>query len=118
MVWLLRIFSDAFGLTNAPATFNTLMNNIFHPYLDKFVANKIFHHMPPAISKCKRQLSPKQVRWQDFLAELDFSFKYKQGKANQVANALSRKAELAALSRPEGILLDLIKEGLKHDKVA
>ena len=26
-----------FGLTNAPATFMTLMNDIFRPYLDKFV---------------------------------------------------------------------------------
>ena len=26
-----------FGLTDAPATFCTLMNKIFHPYLDKFV---------------------------------------------------------------------------------
>eukprot|EP00253_Pinus_taeda_P015625 PITA_15625 len=26
-----------FGLTNAPATFMCLMNNIFHPYLDRFI---------------------------------------------------------------------------------
>ena len=26
-----------FGLCNAPATFTTLMNNIFHEYLDDFV---------------------------------------------------------------------------------
>lgn len=62
--------------------------------------------------------SPKQPRWQDSLAEFDFNFEYKPGKANQVANALTRRAELEALSQPEGILLDLIKEGLKHDKVA
>ncbi|RVW86102.1 RNA-directed DNA polymerase-like [Vitis vinifera] len=36
-VRLIRILSDAFGLTNAPATFCTLMSKIFHPYLDKFV---------------------------------------------------------------------------------
>ncbi|RVW72659.1 hypothetical protein CK203_056557 [Vitis vinifera] len=33
---------DAFRLTNAPATFCTLMNKIFHPYLDKFVVNKLY----------------------------------------------------------------------------
>ena len=26
-----------FGLTNAPATFMALMNNVFHPYLDRFI---------------------------------------------------------------------------------
>lgn len=26
-----------FGITNAPATFMCLMNNIFHQYVDKFV---------------------------------------------------------------------------------
>lgn len=35
-----------------------------------------------------------------------------------MAGALRPQAELAALSRLEGILLDLIKERLKHDKVA
>lgn len=28
---------SAFGLTNAPATFMCLMNNIFHPHLDEFI---------------------------------------------------------------------------------
>ena len=40
------------------------------------------------------------------------------GKINFVANALSRKAELAAISKVHMELLDLIKEGLKHDPLA
>lgn len=66
----------------------------------------------------QKKLSPKQARWQDFLAEFDFAFQYKPGRENQVADALSRKAELAALSRPEGELLDIIRGGLQKDPVA
>ena len=60
----------------------------------------------------EKNLSPKQARWQDFLAEFDYTLEYKQGTANHVADALSRKAELAAMtSQPEGEMVDLIKEG-------
>ncbi len=67
----------------------------------------------------QKKLSPKQARWQDFLAEFDYVLEYKPGKANLVADALSRKAELASISsRPQGELIDLIKEGLTHDALA
>ncbi|KAJ4971910.1 hypothetical protein NE237_005009 [Protea cynaroides] len=66
----------------------------------------------------QKKLSPKQARWQDFLADFDFNFEYKPGKVNCVADALSRKAELASLSQPNGVLIDLIKEGLEHDPMA
>ena len=42
------------------------------------------------------KLTPKQARWQEFLAEFDFYFEHKAGRLNQAADALSRKAELAA----------------------
>jgi hypothetical protein len=67
----------------------------------------------------QKKLSPKQARWQDFLAEFDYVLEYKPGKVNLVADALSRKAELASMSsQPKGELMDLIKEGLSQDKTA
>ncbi|XP_057755441.1 uncharacterized protein LOC130974589 [Arachis stenosperma] len=66
----------------------------------------------------QKKLSPKQARWQDFLAEFDFEFEYKSGKTNVVADALSRKAELAAISMAEGDIVHTIKEGLHHDPLA
>ncbi|XP_031106210.1 uncharacterized protein LOC116010851 [Ipomoea triloba] len=66
----------------------------------------------------QKKLSPKQARWQDFLAEFDYSLEYKSGKANVVADALSRKAEFAAISHAKGDVIDRIKEGLQHDPLA
>ncbi|KAF7807830.1 Transposon Tf2-2 polyprotein [Senna tora] len=66
----------------------------------------------------QKKLTPKQARWQDFLAEFDFVMVYKPGKANFVADALSRKAELAAITSPTFPLVDRIKEGLEHDPQA
>ena len=68
----------------------------------------------------QKKLSPKQARWQDFLAEFDYCLQYKPGKANVVADALSRKAELASisLSTPRSDLLDRIKEGMQQDPLA
>ncbi|KAG9459075.1 hypothetical protein H6P81_003583 [Aristolochia fimbriata] len=45
----------------------------------------------------QQKLSPKQARWQDFLAEFDMMLEYKPGRSNNVADALSRRADLAAL---------------------
>ena len=45
-----------------------------------------------------KKLSPKQARWQDFLAEFDYKLVYKLGSDNHVADALSRKAELASMT--------------------
>ncbi|KAE8717725.1 Detected protein of unknown function [Hibiscus syriacus] len=66
----------------------------------------------------QKKLSPKQARWQDFLAEFDYTLEYKPGKTNIVADALSRKAELAAISLAKGTVLERIKEGLEQDPMA
>jgi len=63
----------------------------------------------------QKKLTPKQARWQDFLAEYDYVMEYKAGRANLVADALCRKSELADISRPQSNLQDRIKNGLQHD---
>nr|GEV65398.1 hypothetical protein CTI12_AA187700 [Tanacetum cinerariifolium] len=47
----------------------------------------------------QKKLSPKQARWQDFLAEFDYQLEYKPGKANVVADRLSHKAEFATITQ-------------------
>lgn len=45
----------------------------------------------------QKKVTPKQGRWQTNLPSLiDIVLEYKLGRTNQVADALSRKAELAA----------------------
>ncbi|KAG9459162.1 hypothetical protein H6P81_003670 [Aristolochia fimbriata] len=60
----------------------------------------------------------------DFLAEFDMMLEYKLGRSNNVADALTRRADLAALHMIAPItqvstnLADCIKEGLRHDPQA
>ncbi|XP_015084295.1 uncharacterized protein LOC107027726 [Solanum pennellii] len=63
--------------------------------------------------KTQKKLSPKQARWQEFLAEYDFMWEHKPGKHNQVADALSRKEVFAAvysISKLETDFFDRIRE--------
>lgn len=76
--------------------------------------------------QCSHQLlpNPKEAdpeakpRWQDYLAEFDYTLEHKPGKANVVADALSRRAELAAIPQVKGDIKGLIREGLEHDPIA
>ncbi|KAI9201579.1 hypothetical protein LWI28_025551 [Acer negundo] len=66
------------------------------------------------------KLSPKQARWQDFLAEFDYRIVYMLSKENVMTDALSRKVELATMnvSQPQSTLISPIKEGLQQDPLA
>lgn len=65
----------------------------------------------------QKKLSPKQARWQDFLAEFDFTLEYKSGKPNVVGDALSRKAEFVAMSQVQGEIMVRVWEELERDLV-
>lgn len=65
------------------------------------------------------KLTPKQARWQDFLAGFDFELRYKPGKDNVVADALSRRAHLAAAQLLASYeLMEAIKNGYADDELA
>ncbi|RVW20595.1 Retrovirus-related Pol polyprotein from transposon 297 [Vitis vinifera] len=48
-----------------------------------------------------KKLSPRQARWQEFLADFKFKWLHRPGRHNTVADALSRK-EVEAVSKGEG----------------
>ena len=53
------------------------------------------------------------------MAKFDYTLEYKPRSTNHVANALSRKAELASMmSQPQGDIMDLLKKGMQHDPKA
>lgn len=66
----------------------------------------------------QKKLTPKQARWQEFLAEFDFTMEYKAGTTNTVADALSRRADLGAISKVDSQVMDRIREGLGKDPEA
>ena len=66
----------------------------------------------------QKKITPKQARWQDFLAEFDYNLEYKPGRGNVVADALSRKTDLAAISSVRSEFQGAIKDGMQRDPEA
>nr|XP_016507873.1 PREDICTED: uncharacterized protein LOC107825524 [Nicotiana tabacum] len=66
----------------------------------------------------QKKLTTKQARGQDFLVEFDYALEYKPGKSNVIANALSQKTKLAAITSVKWDIREAIKEGMHHDPAA
>lgn len=86
-----------------------MLGTVFSVVTDN-VANTYF--------KTQKKLSPKQARWQEFLAEYDFVWIHRPRRQNQVADALSRKtveAYVAALTTVVTDFLDKIQQQAETD---
>ena len=63
----------------------------------------------------------RQRRWMEFLEDYDFTLHYHPGKANAVANALSRKSQgvLASIASREWQMLEIVGQfRLQYDEQA
>ena len=79
----------------------------------------------------KKQLSPRQHRWAEFMAEFNYEIVYRPGKQNVVADALSRRPDHKSITTKltelnsvtvskidvESSLLTEIKNAYKKDKL-
>ncbi|XP_071921799.1 uncharacterized protein [Coffea arabica] len=60
--------------------------------------------------KCQQKLNKRHVRWVNFVESFPYVIKYKAGKTNVVADALSRRYALTALLDAKLLGFDLIKD--------
>ena len=69
----------------------------------------------------QRDLNMRQHRWMEFLEDYDFTLHYQPGKANVVADALSRKSRgaLASIASREWRMLEIVGHfGLQYSEQA
>ncbi|MCO5582115.1 hypothetical protein L7F22_036005 [Adiantum nelumboides] len=117
-----------FGLTNAPATFNRMMDRIFRPhqqFVGTFFEDMIVyskneeehrHHLAIVFKELRsHRMDPAKVEaiksWPDLKTIV-----HVEGKKNVVADALSRKPQISAVSIPYHHELDDMREQYANDE--
>ena len=86
------------------------------------MVNKVFsNHKSLKYVFTQRDLNMRQRRWMEYLEDYDFTLYYHPGKANVVANALSRKSRevLASIAFQEWQMLEVLGQfGLQYNDQA
>ncbi|XP_021747683.1 uncharacterized protein LOC110713541 [Chenopodium quinoa] len=113
-----------FGLTNAPSTFMRLMNEMLRPFLGYIISGegiKVDPSKVEAISSWpipkngQKKLNARHAKWVEFLQSFNFATKYKKGKTNIVADALSRRHNLLGIMETKILGFEVMKESYKDD---
>ena len=67
-------------------------------------------HESPKFFKSQGKLNKRHARWVEFLEQFPYVIKHKQGKANIVADALSRRHTILSMLETKFLSFDHIKE--------
>ncbi|XP_025012155.2 uncharacterized protein LOC112533908 [Ricinus communis] len=116
-----------FGLTNAPSTFMRLMNHVLRAFLGYIVNDKGIHvdqekvkvirewPTPTSYLKGQGKLNKRHAKWVEFIESFPYIIKYKQGKENVVADALSRRYALISKLDAKLLGFEYIKDLYSND---
>ncbi|XP_071905721.1 uncharacterized protein [Coffea arabica] len=113
-----------FGLTNAPSTFMRLMNHVLRNFLGYIVgANGIRVDSAkvkailewPTPTNGQGKLHKRHAKWIAFIDSFPYIIKYKKGKDNVVADALSRRYTLITNMSTKLLGFEHIKNMYAHD---
>ncbi|XP_052886928.1 uncharacterized protein LOC128295407, partial [Gossypium arboreum] len=113
-----------FGLTNAPSTFMRLMNHVLRPFIGFVVSAdglEVDQEKIKAIRDWPRpherqhKLNRCHAKWVEYLESFPYVIKYKKGKDNIVADALSRRYTLLSYLGSKILGFTLLKDSYVND---
>ncbi|XP_027171685.1 uncharacterized protein LOC113771284 [Coffea eugenioides] len=113
-----------FGLTNAPSTFMRLMNHVLRNFLGYIVGANGIRVDPakvnailewPTPTNGQGKLHKRHAKWIAFIDSFPYIIKYKKGKDNVVADALSRRYTLITNMSTKLLGFEHIKNMYAHD---
>ncbi|XP_020400961.1 uncharacterized protein [Zea mays] len=116
-----------FGLTNAPSTFMRLMNHVLRTFIGFVVSAKGIEvdeskvkaikdwPAPTNYLKGQAKLNRHHAKWVEFIETFPYIVKYKKGKDNVVADALSRRNVLLNQLEIKVLGLENLKEMYNDD---
>ncbi|RVW15655.1 hypothetical protein CK203_075362 [Vitis vinifera] len=93
--------------------FEESVGHIWRHYLLGSIFTVVTDNVANTFFKTQKKLSPRQARWQEFLADFNFEWLHRPGRHNTVADVLSRKELITYITALSEVISDF-NEKIKH----